>query len=193
MPELDRERTLNRPSIRDGYHDSTNLYNDGRVIRWFFFGSWALIDLTLLQPLSSIRRKQKVVDTNATVVFKGPPEIVPERVLASFARMERTECVDISQAEHRAVTGPRLRLKQCVVNPRGWFVAVHILWNDVEVAALWYPNSSKTAAGNSEPLSSCSSNTSTFVLSSHFRTCSVRARIEFTFQLAIRIFGPSVA
>src|SRR6201984_3590360 len=134
MPESDRERTLNRPSIRDGYHDSSNLYNDRRVIRWLFFGSWALIDLTLLQPLSSIRRKQKVVDTNATVVFKGPPEVVPESVLASFARMERTECVDISQAEHRAVTGPRLRLKQCVMNPRGRFVAVYIFWNDVEVA-----------------------------------------------------------
>src|ERR1700683_5154320 len=57
-------------------------------------------------------------------------------------------------------------------------------------AALWYPNSSKTAAGNSEPLSSCSSSISTFVLSSHFRTCSVRARIEFTFQLAISILNP---
>jgi len=76
-----------------------------------------------------------VIDSNAAVMFERLPEVVPERELASYSGMQRPERVGEAEFEHRPIAGTRLWLKECIVNPGCRFMAINVLWNDIEVAA----------------------------------------------------------
>ena len=55
---------------------------------------------------------------DAAIMFESLPEIIPEGELPSLARMQRAKGIGITQAEHDAIQGTRLWLKQSVMNPR---------------------------------------------------------------------------
>ncbi|GAC1437400.1 MAG: hypothetical protein NVS1B11_31150 [Terriglobales bacterium] len=53
-----------------------------------------------------------MIDSDAAIMFKGLPKIVPEGKVPSLARMQGPEL------EHVAVARPGLGLKKSVVDPR---------------------------------------------------------------------------
>lgn len=91
--------------------------DDGRVIGRLRFAAWAFVDLARHQSFCELRRQQEMVDADAAIICEGLPEIIPKRELADFARMQRSECIRISETKHGPVACPGFRLKQRVVHP----------------------------------------------------------------------------
>lgn len=76
-----------------------------------------------------------MINSDAAVMFECLPEVVPERELAAYTRMQRPKRVGVAESKHCPIAVARLRLKECIVNPRCRFMAIDVFWNDVEIAA----------------------------------------------------------
>ena len=111
----------------------TQFQNNGCVVRRPFQRPGSFVYLTCAQPVAEFGRKKKMINPNSTIVFKGLPEVIPERKQPALSRMQQAKCVRITEFDHGPIAGPRLRLKQGVMNPRGWLVTVNIFRDNVEV------------------------------------------------------------
>jgi hypothetical protein len=52
-----------------------------------------------------------MIDANAAIVLERSPEIIPKSEVATLTAMQSSECVRITESEHRPVPGARLRQK----------------------------------------------------------------------------------
>lgn len=91
--------------------------NDRSVVGRSGLRSRNLVDLATLQSGGELRREQKVIDADSTVVLKRLAEVVPECELAALPRMQRTEGINVAQAEISPIPLPRFRLEKRIVHP----------------------------------------------------------------------------
>jgi hypothetical protein len=91
--------------------------NDRGVIGRLWLRSWSLINLTGLQTVNELRRQEEMIDAYSPVVFERLTEIIPERELTRFSRMQTTERVGVSKLQQSAIACSRLRLEQRIADP----------------------------------------------------------------------------
>src|SRR5580704_7381885 len=113
----------------DQLNSGAQFHDDRRVIGRPWLGSRPAIDLAALQALGEFWRQQEMVDTDAAIVLEGLSEVIPERELAAFVRVQRPERVGIAETEQRTISRPRLGLEQRVADPGGRVVAIDVLRN----------------------------------------------------------------
>jgi hypothetical protein len=105
------------------------------MVRWPRLVAQCLIDLTCFHPRGKIRRQQKVVDADSSIVLECLAEVVPERELSGLSRMQGSESICVAQSEQGPIARTRFRLKQCIVNPRCRLVAIDVFRDHIEVAS----------------------------------------------------------